>query len=256
MNRRIMSGIYGLDKILGGGFIENTVNAVLGGPGSGKTIFCMNFILEGLENGNRCLYASPDLDADDFLRLAASMYWDLSGYLENGQLEVEMLSQEDVPNLLKNVLRYDRIVVDSISPIVVDMDSKERKNLNWFLKNLKANGTALITVEEPVYRSEEIVVFLADSIINLKYTGYGGPYSRTLRVLKHRMSWHGEGVYPFYIINGVGIVVDERRGEGFEVEELDLPEIAMEKIRDLCRRGALTREDVEKIKRRVAWSKG
>ncbi len=251
MLQRINSGVFGLDEILGGGFVKNTVNAVVGGPGCGKTIFCMNYLLEGLENGEKCLYASPDLEVEDFLRMAESMHWDLSKYLENKQLNIEKVIAEDTASLLNMAFEYDRVVVDSFSPLVVDVETGGRKEISWLLRNLRSKGTAVVTVEEPVRQNADLILLLADSVINLKYTGYGGPFSRTLRVLKHRMSWHGEGVYPFYIIEGVGVVIDEKRGEGFEVDDLNLPDRAKERISELCRKGSLTMEDILKIKRRI-----
>ncbi|WP_456329352.1 RAD55 family ATPase [Archaeoglobus sp.] len=252
MLERVKSGVIGLDEILGGGFIKNTVNAVVGGIGCGKTIFCMNYILEGLENGEKCMYASPDLEVNEFLRLAKSLQWDFSKYAENGQLNIMKVMAQDIASLIKMVFEYDRVVIDALSPLVVDVESEERKEISWFLKNLKSKGTALITVEEPLRLNADLILLLADSVINLRYTGYGGSFSRTLRVLKHRMSWHADGVYPFCIIEGAGIVIDEKRGEGFEAGELDLPERTMEKIRELCRKGVLTAEDFEKIKRRIS----
>uniref|UniRef100_A0A7C3MAB8 Circadian clock protein KaiC n=1 Tax=Archaeoglobus fulgidus TaxID=2234 RepID=A0A7C3MAB8_ARCFL len=252
MLERVKSGVIGLDELLGGGFIRNTVNAVVGGTGCGKTIFCMNYILEGLENGEKCIYASPDLDVNEFLRLSKSLWLDFSKYTENGQLSIVKLIAEEITSLIQMAFEYDRIVVDALSPLVVDIESEDRKEISWLLSNLKSKGTAVITVEEPLRQNADLLLFLADSVINMRYTGYGGPYSRTLRVLKHRMSWHADGVYPFYIIEGMGIVIDEKRSDGFEVEELNLPERAMERIRELCRRGVLTSEDFEKIRRRVS----
>ena len=45
---RISSGVSGLDMMLGGGFPSNRIVLVRGGPGSGKTTLCMQFILDGL----------------------------------------------------------------------------------------------------------------------------------------------------------------------------------------------------------------
>ncbi|MEM0315990.1 MAG: hypothetical protein QXL61_07855, partial [Archaeoglobaceae archaeon] len=59
---------------------------------------------------------------------------------------------------------------------------------------------------------------------------------------------------PYSIIEGVGIVVEIKRCEGFEVENLGLSQKAMEKVRRLCKEGYLTKEDVEKIKRRIKCS--
>ena len=40
---RISSGIPGLDKLIEGGFKKNSINLIAGEPGSGKTIFAVQF---------------------------------------------------------------------------------------------------------------------------------------------------------------------------------------------------------------------
>jgi len=159
MLERVKSGVIGLDELLGGGFIRNTVNAVVGGTGCGKTIFCMNYILEGLENGEKCIYASPDLDVNEFLRLSKSLWLDFSKYTENGQLSIVKLIAEEITSLIQMAFEYDRIVVDSLSPLVVDIESEDRKEISWLLSNLKSKGTAVITVEEPLRQNADLLLF-------------------------------------------------------------------------------------------------
>ena len=53
---RLSTGIAGVNKITQGGFIKSSVNLVVGGPGSGKTIFATQFLMEGLQNNEGCLY--------------------------------------------------------------------------------------------------------------------------------------------------------------------------------------------------------
>lgn len=258
---RVNSGVFGLDELLDGGFIKNTVNAVLGSTGCGKTIFCLNFILEGLENGDRCAYVSFDLEIEDFLRIAKSMRWDLRNEVESGKLKIEHFYAEETSiineELFKIVEKFDRVVIDSFSPLVISMDSRARSEINWFFKNMRKNSTSLITIEEPLMgfnTNSNLMLYLVDSIVSLKTTGYSEPFGRTLRIIKHRMSWHSEGIFPYSVVEGVGIVVELRRGESFEVEDLGLSQKAMEKVRRLCREGCLTRKDVEKIKARIKCS--
>lgn len=258
---RVNSGVFGLDEILDGGFIKNTVNAVLGSTGCGKTIFCLNFILQGLENGESCAYVSFDLETEDFLKIARSMRWDLSEEVKNKKLRIEYFYAEESAiineELFKIVEKFDRVVIDSFSPLVVSMDLKARSEINWFFKNMRKNSTSLITIEEPLIgfdANSNLLLYLVDSVVSLKSTGYSEPFGRTLRVVKHRMSSHMEGVFPYSIVEGVGIVVELKRGDGFEVEDLNLSQKAMEKVRKLCRDGHLLREDIEKIKRRIKCS--
>jgi len=256
---RLKSGVYGLDEILDGGFINNTINAVYGSVGSGKTVFCLNFLLEGLENGENCAYVSFDLEPEDFLRLVKSMHWDISKEIEEERMKIVHFYTEDGTiigeDLYKILKNYQRIAIDSFTPLIVSTEGKARNEVNWFFRNIRKSATALVTIEEPMQGYEagsNVALYLADSVISLKSTGYSEPFSRTLRVVKHRMSSHSEEVYPYSIVEGVGIVLENRRCEGFEIE--DIPGISrrsMEKLRRICREGYLTKEEFEKIKRRI-----
>ena len=53
---RISTGSTGLDDILGGGFDADRVYLIEGRPGPGKTTLALQFLLEGVRRGERCLY--------------------------------------------------------------------------------------------------------------------------------------------------------------------------------------------------------
>ena len=48
---RLSTGIIGLDSLVEGGFKKNSVNLIVGEPGSGKTIFAIQFLIEGCKKG-------------------------------------------------------------------------------------------------------------------------------------------------------------------------------------------------------------
>ena len=54
--KRISSGISNLDPLIDGGFVKNSVNLVAGGAGCGKSIFAMQFIMEGLKKKEPGIY--------------------------------------------------------------------------------------------------------------------------------------------------------------------------------------------------------
>src|SRR3989338_5665452 len=66
MLKRIKTGIPGLDSITGGGLIKNSVNLLCGGTGTGKTIFSLQYILNGAKQYNeRGFYISFEETEDD-----------------------------------------------------------------------------------------------------------------------------------------------------------------------------------------------
>ena len=54
--RKIRTGIAGLDKMLHGGLIENRPYLVIGGPGAGKSILAMQFLMGSISRGENALY--------------------------------------------------------------------------------------------------------------------------------------------------------------------------------------------------------
>ena len=55
---RLRTGVPGLDKMLHGGFVPGRPYIVSGPPGSGKTVLAMQFLLEGIQGGERVLFVA------------------------------------------------------------------------------------------------------------------------------------------------------------------------------------------------------
>ena len=55
---RIKTGIYGLDQLIEGGVRDNSAIVVVGSSGTGKTTFVMQFLMQGIENGEQGLYVT------------------------------------------------------------------------------------------------------------------------------------------------------------------------------------------------------
>ncbi len=59
--RRVPSGIVGLDEVMEGGFRQHTVTVIVGASGTGKSTFAMQYLLQGLDNGEQALYITLDV---------------------------------------------------------------------------------------------------------------------------------------------------------------------------------------------------
>ena len=55
---KLTTGCSGLDYMLGGGFPSNRIFLVRGGPGAGKTTFCVQFIMEGLKKNEPGIFVT------------------------------------------------------------------------------------------------------------------------------------------------------------------------------------------------------
>ena len=75
----IATGVPGVDDILAGGYASNRVHLVEGRPGSGKTTLGLQFLLDGLRQGERCLYITLSESKRELLSVAERHGWSLDG---------------------------------------------------------------------------------------------------------------------------------------------------------------------------------
>ena len=85
---RTTTGIPSLDQLLEGGFPKGRSFLVTGEPGTGKSIFALQFVVEGLKRGERCIFVTADEEPGDVIEQAASIGWDLERHVENKELAI------------------------------------------------------------------------------------------------------------------------------------------------------------------------
>jgi circadian clock protein KaiC len=217
---RISTGIYGLNDLMGGGFRENTINIIRGGTGVGKTTFALQYSLFGLGRGEKVTYISFEMSEEQISRDCTDIGWGVvKDYIEDGSLRIIQLFGEDltfpsldIAEMVKKSMAGSnpRIVIDPLTYPTFYPEKEKRKSLSTIFQELRSLGTAVIVLEEPVDGSmagSEMPLYLADTVIHLQNLGFGEMYDRTLRIMKHRGSKHGEGLYPYSIENGLGIVL-------------------------------------------------
>src|SRR2546423_7397748 len=76
---RSRTGIAGLDDILNGGLIPHRLYLIEGDPGSGKTTLSLQYLLEGVRNGEKCLYITLSETKEELTAGAKSHGWSLDG---------------------------------------------------------------------------------------------------------------------------------------------------------------------------------
>lgn len=75
--RRLPTGIPGLDHMLGGGLISGRPYVVTGVPGSGKTTFGIQFLQEGVRQGTNALFVTIDEPPTEVMDNVGSFGWDV-----------------------------------------------------------------------------------------------------------------------------------------------------------------------------------
>ncbi|MBI2668041.1 hypothetical protein HYX17_04725 [Candidatus Woesearchaeota archaeon] len=204
--KRVSTGVPGFDELISGGFKEFSINLVAGGPGTGKTIFAMQFLLDGIKRGEPAVYITFEEKKEKFYEDILSFGWDLEKY-EKDNLFVFL---EYTPEQVKKVLiegggsvdsiitkmKAKRIVIDSItsfSLLYQDELTKKEAALALFELIQKWGCTALLTSEEEEKEGHTIsaaLEFEVDSIILLYYLKMKGVRHRAIEILKMRGTKH------------------------------------------------------------------
>jgi KaiC/GvpD/RAD55 family RecA-like ATPase len=121
-DKRVGSGIEGLDEILQGGFPQGSVTLVAGTPGTGKTIICFQYLYSGIKNKEKCLFLTSDERIDNLISQAKKFGFDFDAAIKNGLLKFMYLDLErhTVHKEMESEIRsgrYARVVLDSLTPL-------------------------------------------------------------------------------------------------------------------------------------------
>jgi len=221
------TGIQGLDEILYGGLIVGRPYLVIGGPGAGKTILCMQFLMDGVKKNEKGLYVALEEQAHELKQDMTPFGWDLQRIkildtmqdMASGIWALKTAGVITKPEFtLKNLVeairgtlvsyKPSRIVVDSLTSIKMLYESKieARRELLGFLSFLESTGcTTLLTseLEGPDVLMEE---FLTSGVIKLSIIESEGERLSAVSIQKMRGSNFDKHLRPMKILDS-GIVV-------------------------------------------------
>jgi len=205
-----------------GGFEEKSINLIAGGLGSGKTIFAMQFLMEGIKNGEKCLYVTFEEKKDEFYRNMKTFGWDLTKeekkgnfiFLEYSPEKVKMMLDEGGGSIETIVLRHKvkRMIIDSITSFSIlfeDELSKRQSALALFDMIRKWNCTSLLTVQyDPSEKTGDgmsSIEFEADSITFMYFMSIKNNRERFIEILKMKGTNHSKETRSFHIRKGIEI---------------------------------------------------
>ena len=225
---KVPSGIKGLDVITGGGLPKGRPALVSGGPGCGKTLFAMEFIIRGITDYNEPgVFVAFEEKIDDLKKNFISLGFDLEDLVAQKKLvldhifidrtEIEEAGEYDLEGLfirlgaLIDEVGAKRIAIDTLEAIFSGFSNEAilRSELRRLFLWLKDKGiTAVVTGERgdrtiTKYGLEE---YVADCVITLDHQVKNQIATRRLRIVKYRGSTHGTDEYPF-LISADGISV-------------------------------------------------
>ncbi len=206
---RAQTGVKGLDKMLGGGFLHGDAILVAGSPGTGKTTLGMHFAAAGVAAGESTVYVTFEYLPQQIYRDAAVKGWDFKAWEESGKVRLlcttpDMILAKSGTQLgiLEEAIRAigaKRLVIDSMTHFeFLGLDAHDmRTQLSGMMNKLRLIGiTTLLTHEiaeivGPAVRvSQWGLEFLVDTVILLRYVELDGELVKACNVLKFRGGDH------------------------------------------------------------------
>ncbi|MBS3062734.1 MAG: AAA family ATPase [Candidatus Diapherotrites archaeon] len=214
---RTQTGIPGFDALCNGGIPKGSLIVLSGDPGSGKTIFCLQFLHNGVVDFNEPgVYISLEETKEEILNTGSVFGWDFRKLIQDHKIEVNTIELYDFDKLRDaiedTVARIDakRVVIDPgvIFRLYFERELDARKRILGLGKMLKRIGaTSVITneislnKESSLYGLEE---YVADGVILLYHTKVDDRFVRSTAILKMRNTKIAERLHPIEITpNGI-----------------------------------------------------
>jgi len=243
---RTPTGIPGFDDLIDGGFPRGFSILVAGGPGTGKSILSLQYIVNGAAKYNeKGLYVSFEQRENAIKSQGSQFGWDIENLEKKGMVKIMSIpvinindkTLKDIEEFVKKE-NYKRLVIDSLSTLVVnapiysstsDLSIKDvvgenvifsppiigdyiiKRFLYSFIDRLRNLNCTSLLIGEGSQSGETITrdtlsEFACDGIIEISFESLGGEFSRSLIVRKMRKTKNNEDVHPVEI-SKIGIVV-------------------------------------------------
>ena len=213
---RVTTGIGALDKMLQGGFVKNSINLVAGGAGTGKTIFAIQYLIEGIVKFNEPgIYITFEEKKKKTYEDMLEFGWDLAKLEKEGKFVYLEYTPEQVKKVLVEgggvieviieKMEAKRLVIDSISSFALlyqDELTKKEAALALFELIDKWDCTAFMTSQDTSQQEGTITAaleFEVDGIILMYHVKRKGQRTRALEILKMRGTKIPEKTFPLEI---------------------------------------------------------
>ncbi len=223
------TGITGLDEVTLGGLPRGRTTLVIGGPGCGKTLLGIEFLVRGaLDFDEPGAFVAFEETAEDLNQNVRSLGYELDALVAAKKLvldhirversEIEETGDYDLEGLFVRLahaidsIGAKRLVIDTLEVLFSSLKDHGvvRSELRRLFAWLKDRGiTAIVTAERGPngeLSRHGIEEYVSDCVIAFDHRVSQQVSTRRLRVVKYRGTSHGANEYPFLIDEG-GLVV-------------------------------------------------
>jgi len=230
-HRFLSTGVAGLDTILGGGLTSDRLFLIEGEPGTGKTTLALQFLYEGVRNGESVIYITLAESRVELMAVAQSHGWSMDGiHVEDiipnenilhpdqqftifhpSEIEMGMTTQR----ILATIEKYKptRVVLDSLSELQLLAESplRYRRQVLALKQYLSGKGCTTLFLDDRTALSGDLQVrSVAHGVITLELINQDyGSERRRVRIVKYRGIAFRGGSHDYKIVTG-GLVVYPR----------------------------------------------
>lgn len=231
----VFTGVSGFDSLLGNGIPEGNSVIIAGGAGSGKTIFCLQTLVNKANEGKKCLYLTLEENEEKLVGHMEDFGWNARELIKKGKLKIlrinpfditrnvdamlakqkgELLIDVDPVLLPKEYSNPDFIVIDSLTAIASAFTGKDDsyriyiEQLFRFLEKIGATSFLITETEQvpKIFSTTGVEEFLADGVVVLYALKHGNVRENALEILKLRGANHKKNIVAMQITDK-GIVV-------------------------------------------------
>jgi circadian clock protein KaiC len=224
MEGRVSTGNADLDEMMGGGVPAGDSVLVAGPSGSGKSVLATQFVTIGMEEEEAAVLIVFEEHPKEYLARAEALGFGVKDRIERGQLEViylrplDLSPDETLYELREAVRRMKatRVVIDSLSgfelALAPTFRAEFRESLYRLIGALTGSGVTVMTTMEVVQEenalrfTNNVISFLADDLLLLRYVEMDGALRKVVTVGKMRGSGHSKH-FRLYDVTDRGIVL-------------------------------------------------